>query len=175
MRIHGTGCVLGLVLTFGTASVQAVAQVVPQVAAKAAGEAIEVRGEGVQVYACRQSADGFAWRLTGPEATLLDPAGVKVGTHFAGPSWQANDGSTVVGEALASGRAPDAGSVPWLVLRAKSHSGAGRFASTAFIVRLRTKGGAAPLAGCDQKDVGATSRVAYSATYVLFPDSSRQP
>ena len=35
-----------------------------------------------------------------PDASLLDAKGQVIGKHFAGPSWQANDGSIVVGEAL---------------------------------------------------------------------------
>lgn len=136
--------------------------------ASAGSAALELRGHGVQIYVCEQDSDVFAWRLKAPEATLFDAGGSEVGRHFAGPSWQAKDGSMVIGEALVSSKSPTAGSIPWLVLRAKSHAGSGAFTSVEYIVRLHTEGGAAPSAGCDQAHMGTESRVGYDAVYVLF-------
>jgi len=124
----------------------------------------------VQVYTCEASPSGFGWRLKAPEATLLDDAGAEFGRHFAGPSWQARDGSTVVGEVVVSNPAPQPGSIPWLLLRAKSHSGSGAFASVGYIARIRTEGGLAPANGCDATHTGAERRVPYSAFYVFFSD-----
>ena len=135
----------------------------------AAATVLDLRGEGVQIYACAASPQGAGWRLQGPEASLLDASGKTVGRHFAGPSWQARDGSTVVGEVLASGASPRPGAVPWLVLRAKFHAGQGAFAAIGSIVRIRTQGGLAPPIGCDAAHLGAQSRVGYQATYLLFP------
>jgi hypothetical protein len=136
--------------------------------AHAAGEAIELRGTGVQVYTCEALPSGFGWRLKAPEATLQDDAGAEVGRHFAGPSWQARDGSTVVGEVVVSDPAPQPGSIPWVLLRAKSHSGSGVFASVGYIARIRTESGVAPANGCDATHTGAERRVPYSAFYVFF-------
>jgi hypothetical protein len=136
--------------------------------AQAAGDAIELRGSGAQVYTCEASPSGFSWRLKAPEATLLDDAGAEVGRHFAGPTWQARDGSTVVGEVMVSNPPPQPNSIPWLLLRAKSHSGSGAFASVGYIARIRTEGGVAPASGCDATDTGVERRVPYSAFYVFF-------
>jgi Protein of unknown function (DUF3455) len=144
------------------------APVVAPIMAYADGTAIPLRARGVQVYVCEQLSGAYAWRLKGPEATLLDAAGSEVGRHFAGPSWQAKDGSTVVGEALVTSRSPTEGAIPWLVLRAKSHAGGGVFASVEYIVRSQTEGGVPPAAGCDQAHLGAQSRIPYSAVYTLF-------
>jgi hypothetical protein len=130
--------------------------------------AIELEARGVQIYVCTQTADAVTWRLKGPEADLFDVAGVPAGRHFEGPSWQAKDGSTVVGEALITSKSPTEGSIPWLVLRAKSHEGNGQFASVDYVVRMRTEGGVAPATGCDAAHVGAETRVGYQAVYVLF-------
>src|SRR5829696_10239593 len=72
---------------------------------------------GVQIYAC----NGTAWTLTGPRAELTNDNDELKWIHFAGPTWQHKDGSTVVG------LTPPAGSVtvtptaiPWLLLAAKS-------------------------------------------------------
>ncbi len=137
--------------------------------AHAAAPAIVLLGKGAQVYACAQTEAGYAWRLKAPDAILLDPAGRQVGRHFAGPSWQAEDGSTVVGAAVATSPAPQAGAIPWLVLTAKSHAGEGVFSGIQYIVRSATEGGVAPAAGCDADHAGAESRVEYSATYTFFP------
>ncbi len=142
--------------------------------AHAAETAIDLHGEGVQIYTCAQAGSGYAWRLKAPDATLLDAAGHKVGHHFAGPSWQAADGSTVVGTARVTSAAPDAGAIPWLVLDITSRSGAGVFAQVRAVTRTHTKGGAAPATGCDAAHAGAETRVPYSAEYTLFTAPSGQ-
>ena len=133
-----------------------------------AGTAIALQGKGVQIYLCKSTPDGFAWRLTAPDATLSDAAGAVIGRHFAGPTWQAQDGSTVLGTVAAASPSPRPGGIPWLVLTAKSHSGQGMFASVTYITRTETQGGAAPATGCDAGHGGAAIRVPYDATYVLF-------
>lgn len=137
--------------------------------ARAAGNAIELRGVGAQIYVCQASASGFEWRFKAPEARLVDGSGAEFGRHFAGPSWQAKDGSTVVGEVVATGAAPRPDSIPWLLLRAKSHDGAGVLANIGFIVRSQTQGGAAPREGCDAAHAGAENRASYEALYTFFP------
>ncbi len=131
---------------------------------------IVLQGRGAQIYACTQSEAAYAWHLEAPDAQLLDAGGHVIGRHFAGPSWQAQDGSTVVGKPVAAGEAPRQGAVAWLVVTAKSHSGKGLFAAVTYIVRSATEGGAAPAAGCDAAHAGAEQRVGYSATYTFFSD-----
>ncbi|RDS84940.1 DUF3455 domain-containing protein [Dyella monticola] len=131
-------------------------------------QAIEAFGKGVQIYACKVSSGNYAWSLKAPDATLSDAEGHRIGKHFAGPSWQASDGSVVVGESMNASPSPDAGAVAWLVLRATSHSGRGVMTSVQYIVRTRTEGGLAPSSGCDAKHAGAEIRVPYSAVYSFF-------
>jgi hypothetical protein len=130
--------------------------------------AIEAFGKGVQIYSCKATNGVYAWSLKAPDASLLDAKGQAIGKHFAGPSWQANDGSIVVGEALNASPSPDAGAIPWLVLHAKSHSGAGIMSTVQYIVRTRTEGGVAPSSGCDAAHVGHEVRVPYNAVYQFF-------
>ncbi|MGI4745103.1 MAG: DUF3455 domain-containing protein [Janthinobacterium lividum] len=133
---------------------------------------LDLHGRGVQVYRCETTTSGFAWILTGPEATLLTADGKIAGRHFAGPSWQATDGSVVVGEVVASGTLPDANkaaaSIPWLILRAKSHTGSGRFGAVTHVVRSDTAGGTAPITGCGAGTTGLETRVPYTADYKFF-------
>jgi hypothetical protein len=124
--------------------------------------------DGVQIYACETAGNGFAWVFKAPEALLFDEAGRQLGKHFAGPSWQALDGSTVTAEVAAKADAPAAGAIPWLLLRAKTHSGTGQFAEIGFVQRVETKGGMAPATGCDAAQQGKEARMRYSATYVFY-------
>jgi len=129
--------------------------------------AFDFDATGVQIYTCAAAGAGFAWTFVAPEATLLNPGGQTAGIHFAGPTWQANDGSQVVGARLA-GVTVDASAIPWLLLAAASHDGNGRMAKVSFIQRFDTVGGKAPAAGCDATTVGAIARVDYQATYFFY-------
>ena len=53
---------------------------------------------GVQIYECKTTDTGASWSLLAPRADLFDDKGKLVATHFGGPTWQAQDGSTVVGQ-----------------------------------------------------------------------------
>ena len=129
---------------------------------------VVLTGTGQQIYGCGLQGGAWAWTLKAPAAVLTDKDGREVGRHFAGPSWRAADGSTVVGEVLAADPAPLPGAIPWLVLRAASHAGAGAYARVSYIVRSDTVGGAAPATGCDAAHDGAEARIDYHATYTLF-------
>lgn len=134
---------------------------------------LEARGEGVQIYNCTAIQDGagsgLKWMLTGPDARLLDESGKQIGIHFAGPTWKLTDGSQVGGALVASQPSPDANSVAWLLLRAKSGTGTGRLAEVAFIRRTETHGGVAAAAACQaHEDTGKTVRVPYTATYTFY-------
>jgi hypothetical protein len=157
--------VSGALTVFGAGAVADAPALAPP-----AGARIVLRSvaEGVQIYACEAAGNGFAWVFKAPEAALFDETGRQVGTHFAGPSWRALDGSTVSAEVMAKADAPDAGAIAWLLLRAKSHSGAGQFAEIGFIQRIDTEGGTAPAAGCDAAQQGKEARMRYSATYVFY-------
>jgi Protein of unknown function (DUF3455) len=128
-------------------------------------------GAGAQIYECRANKDDaarFEWQLKAPEADIRDPAGIKIGKHYAGPTWEAMDGSKVIGELVARVNSADPNAIAWLLLRAKSTSGDGIFGGVRFIQRLHTEGGNAPSIGCDQASVGGEVRVSYSADYWFY-------
>ena len=130
---------------------------------------LAAKGEGVQIYSCVAAQDGAKWTLKGPDAKLLDAKGEQIGTHFTGPSWKLSDGSSVVGELVATQLSPDADSVAWLLLRAKAGSATGRLADVAFIRRTDTHGGVASANNCQKAgDVGKVARVRYSAAYTFY-------
>jgi Protein of unknown function (DUF3455) len=129
---------------------------------------VRVHAKGVQIYSCQAANDAFSWTLKAPDAQLTDKDGKSFGKHFAGPSWEANDGSRVVGKAVANVPSPDADSIPWLLVTVTSHSGEGMLARISSIQRLATKGGKAPASGCDKDHVGQEARVPYTADYLFF-------
>lgn len=132
---------------------------------------LEAHATGVQIYECKASKDDptkFEWVLKAPEAELLDSGGKKIGKHYAGPTWESNDGSKVIGEVKARDNGPDANAIPWLLLSAKSTAGDGVFSHTQSVQRVHTIGGKAPAQGCDQAQAGKETRVPYQATYNFY-------
>jgi len=129
---------------------------------------LQVHAKGDQVYTCKGDATQFTWALKAPDAQLFDKDGKPFGKHFAGPSWEANDGSRVTGKAVANAPSPDADSIPWLLVNIVGHEGSGVLTSATTIQRLNTKGGKAPASGCDAEHVGKEVRVAYSADYLFY-------
>jgi hypothetical protein len=129
--------------------------------------ALQFAATGVQVYTCTATPAGAAWVFTAPEAALLGADGKPAGKHYAGPTWETLDGSSVVGAKVA-GAAPDATAIPWLLLRATAHGGKGKLSDVSFIQRVATSGGLAPAAGCSAATVGAVARVAYTASYCFY-------
>jgi hypothetical protein len=162
-----------LALLAGCAGPRASAPAVPESLRVSASQVLFVRaqGAGVQIYVCQSSSEEpahFAWILKAPEAQLTDRAGKPIIRHFAGPTWQATDGSAVVGEVVARDNGPDPDAIAWLLLRAKSTSGSGLLSRTLSIQRLLTVGGKAPAAGCSAAQAGSEARVNYSADYLFY-------
>jgi hypothetical protein len=125
----------------------------------------DVHAAGVQIYSC----NGTAWTLVAPRANLYDH-GRLFGTHFAGPTWQAKDGSAVVGTRVANVNV-DPTAIDWLLLSG-TPSGKGRLARTTFIQRINTRGGLAPAAGTCT--AGTTVEVPYTADYVFWKKKARR-
>ena len=129
---------------------------------------LRVHAKGDQVYICKGDAAQFNWTLKAPDAQLFDHDGKLFGKHFAGPSWEAVDGSRVTGKAIANAPSPDADSIPWLLVNIVSHDGSGVLSRATTIQRLNTKGGKAPSSGCDTSHSGQEVRVPYSADYLFY-------
>jgi len=129
---------------------------------------LQVHAKGDQVYTCKADGGQFAWTLKAPDAQLTDMSGKPFGKHFAGPSWEAKDGSRITGKAVANVPSPNADSIPWLLVTVVNRSGEGVLAHVTSIQRINTKGGKAPAAGCDAAHAGQENRAPYSADYVFF-------
>jgi hypothetical protein len=131
---------------------------------------LKAHAVGVQIYSCNATATGQAWALVAPRANLYDKRGRLIGTHFTGPTWQATDGSKVVGKRDA-GVNVDPTAIDWLRLSVVSAApGPGKhddlLANTTYIQRINTTAGLAPAAAdCHAGSVGSQVEVPYTADY----------
>jgi uncharacterized protein DUF3455 len=131
----------------------------------------QLHATGVQIYECQASKNDpaqFEWTFRGPEAILATKGGRIIGKHYGGPTWEANDGSRVVGEVIGNIPSPKPNSIPWLLLRARATAGNGLFAHVQFIQRLNTVGGSVPAAACRGEQAGQQLRAAYTADYLFY-------
>jgi hypothetical protein len=132
--------------------------------------AFSLRASGVQIYECKPrngAGAQFEWVFKAPQAELFNQHGWTVGKHFRGPTWKADDGSSVVGEVLRS-YAKDTNAIPWLLLSAKQNDGKGMFSKITSIQRVATTGGKAPAGECDARSAGQEIRVVYTAVYNFY-------
>lgn len=131
---------------------------------------LQLVARGVQIYECRR-VDGVqaAWLFIAPEARLFDDRGRPVGSHGAGPTWHAQDGSRIVGTVVAKVvPREDDDAIPWLLLHTRSAGGSGRLDGITSVQRIHTRGGTAPAESCSEATVGRIARVPYTAEYIFF-------
>jgi len=173
-RSGRAGVVVSLAIV-GTVALSAVAYglaapaVPPAIAVPPGNVAFLVgHAQGTQIYRCQASGQTFAWTLVAPAAVLKDDAGHVIIWHYAGPSWRAADGSTVVGVRLASAASPASNAIAWLLLKATPTVAGPTLGATTYIQRINTTGGVAPAHGCDEAHAGATTAVPYTADYYFF-------
>jgi hypothetical protein len=180
MRPHVNGLALwsAILVAAGCASRPAI--IPPEVPAQLRAPAdqsvyLETLASGVQIYECAAKAgqpSSFEWVFRAPEAALADRSGRSIGKHYAGPTWESVDGSTVVGEVKSRDAGPDQSAIPWLLLTGKSPAGAGIFSRAKSIQRIRTVGGVAPSEPCSPANAKQIARVPYTATYIFYRLSS---
>ena len=160
---------LGMLITGCATTQQTVA--VPDKLKPGANEslAMVVPAKGVQIYECRAGkSGGYEWAFVAPDAELFDTRGNKIGKHYAGPHWEAADGSKIVAALKERSDAPRGDAIPWLLLTSKSVGPAGSFSKVTSIQRVNTVGGIAPKTGCSQAAVGTRARINYTADYYFF-------
>ena len=127
-------------------------------------------GVGEITYECREKKDmagQHEWAFVGPVATLYGAERKAVGRYYAGPTWEATDGSKVTGKQVAV--APSSpGNIPLQLVKAEPATGAGAMQGVSFIQRLKTRGGVAPAPACTAAEAGQRKQVAYEADYVFY-------
>lgn len=135
---------------------------------------LKQRAKGVQIYECKVklgNANQFEWTFVAPKANLFDEQGKNNIKHYAGPTWEANDGSKVVGQVKQSFDSPSPKAISWLLLQAKSHEGNGILSKVTYIQRANTLGGKSLVQACDQKSIGTKKRVNYTSDYFFYGTS----
>ena len=103
--------------------------------------------------------------LDKPSESLVDQDGH--GKHYLGPTWEAEDGSKVVGT-IDARRDASNGSIPWLRLKTRSIGGAGTLNGVTTVVRAATAGGVPRAAACNELERGRITRVDYTADYYFY-------
>ena len=127
-------------------------------------------GVGEITYECREKKDmagQHEWAFVGPVATLYGGDKKAVGKYYAGPTWEAADGSKVGGKQVAVAPASP-GNIPLQLVKADPAMGSGAMNGVSYIQRLNTKGGVAPVTACDATSKGKRMQVAYEADYVFY-------
>jgi hypothetical protein len=127
--------------------------------------AFRAYAEGFQIYRW----NGTSWSFVAPEAVLYDQDDEVIGTHYAGPTWESNSGSTVKGAVLERAT-PNPAAIPWLLLGAVDSEGPGIFNGVTHIQRVNTVGGLAPAYAGDF--VGEEVWVPYAADYYFYRRAS---
>lgn len=127
-------------------------------------------GVGEITYECRDKKDmpdQLEWAFVAPVATLSTTGGKVVGKYYAGPTWEANDGSKVTGKQVAVSPG-GAGNIPLQLVKANPAVGQGDMQNVSYIQRLNTKGGVAPAMPCGPDQKGQRQQVAYQADYAIY-------
>jgi Protein of unknown function (DUF3455) len=135
---------------------------------------LKAAAEGTQIYTCRQVTDKesqYEWALKAPDAQLFDARREVLGKHYAGPTWEANDGSKIAAVVIAKAIVPD--SIPLLLLQVKSAQGRGILINVSLIQRLNTTGGNPPQLVCNQDRQNTELAVPYTADYYFYGTTKR--
>lgn len=120
---------------------------------------------GVQIYECRADQAGhLEWAFREPLA-ILTSSGQTVGRHYAGPSWELNDGGAVTGKVVHQKPGAMERDIALLQLDVSGHEGVGLLSRVTSVQRIDTHGGA--FSGPCEKG-GALHVEPYSARYVFL-------
>lgn len=108
--------------------------------------AFTAKATGVQIYTSTAEAGAPKWTFEAPLAELSGTAGAI--HHYAGPSWEAADGSKVTRDTatpVITVPAADASrDIPWLLVKVVADPTAGALSKVAYVQRISTEGGVAP-------------------------------
>lgn len=137
---------------------------------------LHAHGEQVYVSQATQKPPGqWEWTMQEPVADLFDESGRRIGKHVNGPTWEAVDGTRLVGVKIGQAGSPLSDALPWLLIEVKARYGPedGLFSTIEYIQRTDTVGGNAPSAPPHRGN--ETRRVPYTATYLFWREAPRRP
>jgi hypothetical protein len=131
-------------------------------------------GAGELAYECKAKAampGAHEWVFVGPTAVLYNKTNMSpIGKYYAGPTWEAADGSKATGKQLAVSPSPTAGNIPHQLVQAMPAE-KGAMSGITYIQRMNTKGGVAPADVCDASTLGTKKMVKYEADYLFYKAS----
>jgi Protein of unknown function (DUF3455) len=132
-----------------------------------AEQVMTTTASGVQNYSCEYDTQHhLGWVFKSPQATLYDASGHAIIRHAAGPSWEAEDGSRIVGHVVAQTPSDTDASIPQLLLETRSTAANGELSGIRYVQRVKTVGGMMPVAPCStEHDIGSSP---YLANYVFY-------
>ena len=137
--------------------------------------ALTLLGAGDLAYECKAKVDMpsvYEWTFAGPTAVLYDKTSkAAVGKYYAGPTWEANDGSKVSGKQLGVSPSMTPASIPLQLVQTGTPTGTGAMSGITFIQRMNTKSGVAPKDGCSAGNAGTKVMVKYEADYLFYKAS----
>ena len=140
------------------------AQLPDAIAALDAAPLVTLHAEGAQIYECKTGSDGkLTWTFREPIASLMLD-GRTVGRHYAGPTWEHVDGSSVQAKVVGNAPGATANDIAWLKLEVVERRGTGALTGADIIQRINSAGGV--LHGSCER-AGSLRSVAYSADYVF--------
>jgi hypothetical protein len=134
--------------------------------------AFTAKATGVQIYtSTMETGAPLKWTFEAPLAELSAPSSAI--HHYAGPSWEAADGSKIVRDKdapVVTVPAKQATTdIPWLLIKVTPSSTPGVLSKVAYVQRIATSGGVAPSAA--PTNAGTKVGVPYTATYVFYVKS----
>jgi hypothetical protein len=135
--------------------------------------AFTAKATGVQIYtSTMETGSPLKWTFEAPLAELAAPGGVI--HHYAGPSWEAADGSKIVRDkdspvTTVPAKQP-AADIPWLLIKVTPNATPGILSKVVYVQRISTAGGVAPSA--PPANAGTKVGVPYTATYVFYVKSN---
>lgn len=168
-RIHAF--VAATVLLAAGVQASKAAEAVPATLQPPAGYtlAFTAKAKGMQIYT--SAAEGGAapkWVLEAPVAELTARQGSF--HHYAGPSWEAADGSKIVRDKdtpVVTVPARKAGAdIPWLLVKVTADPAAGVLSKIGYVQRIETHGGVAPATPPVRTETKVG--VPYTATYAFY-------
>jgi len=135
--------------------------------------AFTAKASGVQIYTSHSDTGSKpAWTFEAPLAELSAPGGAI--HHYAGPSWEAADGSMVVRDKSVPVTTVPAkqaqADIPWLLIKVSPDVTPGILSKVVYVQRISTQGGVAPTAPPVRE--GTKVGVPYTATYVFYVKSN---
>lgn len=135
--------------------------------------AFTTKAIGVQIYTSTSEAGSLPkWTFDAPLAELRGAS--EVIHHYAGPAWEAADGSKVVRDKdtpVVTVPAKQArADIPWLLIKLSPDAAPGILSKVVYVQRIATTGGVAPASPPARE--GTKVGVPYTATYVFYVKSN---